>query len=157
MAKIEIFDFSFYLSASYRNFTRANERIRSLVCPLVTVGFLLIRFEIILSSNERFSRRAKFDGMYLNKNQLWFLLFYAFIFKNLHSITNVYMYVCMTERWTRLYYMIKVKSSFICQMYHMKYSLLIKIKLKKKTIASREWKWLILINYMCRLTGGGET
>jgi hypothetical protein len=40
------------------------------------VGFLLIRFEIILSSNERFSRRAKFDGMYLKEEKRQFL-FYA--------------------------------------------------------------------------------
>jgi hypothetical protein len=44
----------------------------------------LIRFEIILSSNERFSRRAKFDGMYLNKNQS--LVFY---FLNMHNIIHV--------------------------------------------------------------------
>jgi len=58
------------LSASYRNLTKANDKTRSFVGSAVDRGdFLLIRFEMIFSNNERFSRRAEFDGIYLFQAQ----------------------------------------------------------------------------------------
>jgi hypothetical protein len=79
--------------------------------PLLMICFFAIRFDIILSSNERFSRRAKFDGMYLNQKSLT------------SSITIIFnIYITILEKWDKDIYRFSKwqKDELFCHCYMIK-------------------------------------